>query len=275
MMHTHNSVEGATKVKALTVFVMSALVLAGCAGQHRDLVPLGKQTDAYVNAHNIDGFAGMLAGDAVAKAPDGTMHKGKDSVKAWMGGMMSGFHVDSRGWQQSGDTLSWMSTVRSDAYAAMGVNPLKVNTMAVFAGDKIHYFQANLDEETAGKMRFLQFYNDVVNGGNIDAIDKYVAMDMIDHQAVPPGTPKGLAGVKWYFKMIHEAFPDLHGTPSLVLADGDKVLIYATWEGTNKGRFMGKSATNKKTSWGVVDIIRLVDGKAVEHWGWEDMTGAM
>ena len=161
------------------------------------------------------------------------MHKGKDSVKAWMGGMMSGFHVDSRGWQQSGDTLSWMSTVRSDAFAAMGVNPLEVNTMAIFSGDKIHYFQANLDEETAGKMLFLRFYNEVVNGGNIDAIDKYVANDMIDHQPGPPGTPKGLAGVKWYFKMIHEAFPDLHGTPS------------------------------------------LVDGKAVEHWGWEDKTGAM
>jgi len=168
-----------------------------------------------------------------------------------------------------------MSTVRSDAFAAMSINPLKVNTMAVFAGDKIRYFQANLDQETAGKMLFLRFYNDVVNGGNIDAIDKYVAEDMIERQALPPGTPKGLAGVKWYFKMIREAFPDLHGTPSLVLADGDKVFIYATWEGTNKGRFMGKPATNKKTKWGVVDVIRLVDGKAVEHWGWEDKTGAM
>jgi len=273
-MHTHNIVEGATTVKAIIVLFISALVLAGCAGQNRDLVPLGKQLDAYVNAHNIDGFAGMLADDAIAKAPDGTVHKSKDSVKAWMSGMMSGFHVDSRGWQQSGDTISWMSTVRSDAFAVMGVNPLQVNTMAVFAGDKVHYFEANLDEETAGKMLFLRFYNDVVNGGNINAIDKYVAEDLIEHQVLPPGASKGLAGVKWYFKMIHEAYPDLHGTPSLVLADGDKVFVYATWEGTNKGRFMGKSPTNKRTSWGVVDVIRIVDGKAVEHWGWEDETGA-
>jgi predicted ester cyclase len=262
-------------VRAIIVLSMSALVLAGCGGQNRDLVPLGKQADAYANAHNNDGFAGMLAGDVVAKGPDGSIHRGKDSVKAWFGGMMSGFHVDSRGWQQSGDTLSWMSTVRSDAFDAMGVNPLQTNTMAVFAGDKIRYFQAGLDEETAGKMLFLQFYKDVVNGRNIDAIDKYVAENMIDHQTVPPGTPRGLAGVKWYFKMIHEAYPDLHGTPSLVLADGDKVFIYATWQGTNKGRFMGKAPTNKKSSWGVVDVIRLVDGKAVEHWGWEDMSGAM
>jgi predicted ester cyclase len=153
-----------------------------------------------------------------------------------------------------------MSTVRSDAFDATGVNPVGTNTMAVFSGDKISYFQAEVDQETAGKMLFLQFYKDVVNGGNIDAIDNYVAENMIDHQPVPPGTPRGLAGVKWYFKMVHEAFPDLHGTPSLILADGDKVLIYATWQGTNKGRFMGKAPTNKKSTWGVVDVIRLVDG---------------
>jgi predicted ester cyclase len=274
-MHTNNTVKGATTVKSIIVLFVSALVLAGCAGQNRNLVPLGKQMDAYVNAHNIDGFAGMLAGNAIAKAPDGTMHKGMDSVKAWMSGMMSGFHVDSRGWQQSGDTLSWMSTVRSDAFAAMGLNPIRVNTMAVFAGDKVHYFQANLDEETAGKLLFLQFYKDVVNGNNIEAIDKFVAEGMIDHQAGPPGSPSGLAGVKWYFKAVHDAYPDLHGTPSLILADGDKVFVYATWEGTNRGKFMGKPATNKKSTWGVVDVIRLVDGKAVEHWGWEDQTGAM
>jgi predicted ester cyclase len=262
-------------MKTLIGFFVACLVLAGCAGGNRDLVFLGKQADAFVNAHNIDGFAGLLADDVVSKGPDGSMHKGKDSTKAWIASMQSGFHVDSRGWQQSGDTLTWMSTVRSDAFAAMGINPIVTNTMAVYAGDKIRYFQADLDQESAGKMRFLQFYGEIVNGGNIDAIDNYVTEDIIEHQAVPPGTPPGRDGVKAYFKMIREAYPDLHGTPTLILADGDKVLVYATWEGTNKGKLMGKPASNKKDTWGEVDVIRLVNGKAVEHWGWEDKTGAV
>jgi predicted ester cyclase len=54
----------------------------------------------------------------------------------------------------------------------------------------------------------------------------------------------------------------------LLLAEGNLVFVAATWEGTNKGRFMGKPATNKKTSWPVADVIRIVDGKATEHWGW-------
>jgi predicted ester cyclase len=262
-------------VKTISGLFVACLVLAGCGGGNRDLVPLGKQLDAFVNAHNVDGFAGFLADDVVVNAPDGHIYKGKDSAKVWIGGMMTGFHVDSRGWQQSGDTLSWMSTVQSGAFAAMGINPIKVNTFAVFAGEKVHYFRADLDQETAGKMRFLQFYGEVVNGGNIDAIDNYVTDDMVEHQSLPPGTPKGAAGVKAYFKMVHEAYPDLHGTPTLILADGDKVFIYATWEGTNKGKFMGKPASNKKDTWGVVDVIRLVNGKAVEHWGWDDKTGAL
>jgi predicted ester cyclase len=256
-------------------FLVAGLLLAGCAGQNRDLSTVGKQLDAYVNAHDLNGFASNLADDAVAKGPDGHIYTGKDSVKAWIGALQPGFHVDSWGWQTSGDTLTWISNVHSDVFAAMGVNPIISNTMAVFSGDKIRYFQSTLAKESAGKMRFIQFYAEVVNGGNIDAIDKYVAADMVEHQLLPPGTPKGPEGVKGYFKMIREAFPDLHGTPFLVLAEGDVVSIGATWEGTNKGKFMGKPATNKQLSWTVMDVIRLVDGKAVEHWGWADMADRM
>jgi predicted ester cyclase len=98
---------------------------------------------------------------------------------------------------------------------------------------------------------------------------------MVEHEILPPGIPKGRDGVKALFKMLQVAFPDLHGTPVVVMADGDKVLITATWEGTNKGKFMGKPASNKKYSWTVADLIRLADGKAVEHWGWDDMAERM
>jgi len=262
-------------MKNTLAFLVAGLLLAGCAGQNRDLSTLGKQMDAYMNAHDLNGFASGIADDAVSKGPDGTLHTGKDSVKAWIAGLIPGFHVESWGWQTSGDTLTWISSVRSDAFAAMGVNPIRSNTMAVFSGDKIRYFQAVLDKETAEKMRFVQFYAEVINGGNTEAIDKYVAPDMVEHAPVPPGAPKGLDGVKGYFKMIREAFPDLHAKPFLILADGDNVSVSATWEGTNKGKFMGKPASNRKMSWTVTDIIRLVDGKAVEHWGWDDMMERM
>lgn len=48
---------------------------------------------------------------------------------------------------------------------------------------------------------------------------------------------------------------------------GDTVLAYFTTTGTNSGPFMGKPATNKTISFEGVDIIRVKNGKAVEHWG--------
>jgi steroid delta-isomerase-like uncharacterized protein len=255
--------------------LICCLALVGCGKMGHELAPLGKQLDAAVNSHDVAGFAKLLTDDVVVKAPDGKMYKGKDSVQAWMAGLMPGFHVESYGWEQSGDTLKWMSTVHSEMFAKMGINPIRTNTMAIFAGDKVRDFSAVLNGESTGKMKFLQFYADVVNGGDVEAVDKYLAEDIIENQPLPPGVPKGRAGVKAFFKMIREAFPDLHGTPSLVLADGDYVVVTAKWEGTNKGSFMGKPATNKSLSWTVVDIIRLADGKAVEHWGWDDLAERM
>lgn len=57
----------------------------------------------------------------------------------------------------------------------------------------------------------------------------------------------------------------------MVMADGDYALIVGTWTGTNKGKFFGMPATNKSMTWTVSDLVRMVNGKAVEHWGWDDM----
>jgi predicted SnoaL-like aldol condensation-catalyzing enzyme len=261
--------------RILYCVVVAGLAFAGCTGPGRDLVTTAKQLDVMANAHDADGFSALLTDNVVAKSPDGTTHSGKDSVRAWIKGLMPGFHVDSHGFQQSGDTVSWMSTVHSDAFASMGLNPIKTNTMAVFDGNKVRYFEAAFDRETSGKLRFLQFYADVINGGNDDAIDNYLAPDFVEHQQLPPGTPTGREGVKSFFRMVHQAFPDLHGTPVLVMADGDLVLIWARWEGTDKGKFMGQPPTNKKLSWTVADVVRIVDGKATEHWGSDDMAMRM
>jgi predicted ester cyclase len=261
--------------KSVLVFIGTALLMTGCGGSSRDLVSLAKRMDAAVNAHDADAFVGFMADDVVIKGPDGSMHRGKDSARVWINGIIPGFHVESIGWQQSGDTVTWMSTVRSDAFGRMGVNPIKSNTMAVFHGDKLAYFVATLDNETQGKMEFLQFFAEVVEGKNVDAIDKFISPDLVEHQPLPPGTPQGREGVKAFFHVMLAAFPDLHVTPLVIMADGDKVLFSSTWEGTNKGNFMGKPASNKKYSWTVADLIRLADGKAVEHWGWDDMAERM
>ncbi len=152
---------------------------------------------------------------------------------------------------------------------------MKTNTFAVFSGDKVRYFQAVFDNETMNKMRFLQFYSVFVNGKHVDSLDSFLTDDFVDHQPMPPNMPKGVAGVKALFKMFNEAFPDLYVTPTLTLGEGDYVFLASTWEGTNKGKFMGMAPTNKKMTWSSGDVVRMVNGKAAEHWGWDDMAEQM
>ena len=60
-----------------------------------------------------------------------------------------------------------------------------------------------------------------------------------------------------------------------MIAEGDRVVVRQTWTGTQRGEFMGMPATGKSVSWGVIDIVRLADGKAAEHWGQMDAMGLM
>lgn len=45
---------------------------------------------------------------------------------------------------------------------------------------------------------------------------------------------------------------------------------YTTMRGTHRGDFMGLAASGKKIEVKGVDIVRFANGKAVEHWGWND-----
>jgi predicted SnoaL-like aldol condensation-catalyzing enzyme len=255
--------------------VVATLMLGGCGRQHHNLTPLAERLDAFANAHDLNGITSLLTDDVVIKGPDGSTHVGKDSARAWLEPYLPGFHVESYGWEHAGDTLKWMSTVHSDAFAHMGINPMKLHTMAVFSGERIRYFATAPNQETANKLRFQEFFNTVVNERHIDDVDKFLSDDFVEHQPLPPNAPKGRDGVKSFFRMVTEAFPDLHVTIDLSLGDGDYVFVASTWTGTNKGAFMGRRPTNKSMTWTSGDVVRILDGKATEHWGWDNMAEMM
>jgi predicted ester cyclase len=48
-----------------------------------------------------------------------------------------------------------------------------------------------------------------------------------------------------------------------------------TVSGTMKGAFMGTPATGKKATWSEIHIVRLANGKVVEHWANVDQMGMM
>ncbi|MBS1911708.1 MAG: ester cyclase [Bacteroidetes bacterium] len=118
-----------------------------------------------------------------------------------------------------------------------------------------------------------QFVDRVFNKGDVSAIDELVSPDFVEHDP-SPGQEPGIAGFKKMVTQWRAAFPDQNTTIDDIFASGDKVVIRSTMSGTNSGPMMGTPATNKAVKVEGIDIIRIKDGKAVEHWGQMDL-GAM
>jgi steroid delta-isomerase-like uncharacterized protein len=125
------------------------------------------------------------------------------------------------------------------------------------------------------KALIVRFVDELFNRGNTGIVGEIFAPDFIEHEQLPPGIPSGREGVKVMTTVLRNAFPDFKATMDDILADGDKVVIRMTWSGTQKGEFMGVPASGKHVSFGVIDIIRIANGKFVEHWGQMDSMSLM
>ncbi len=75
--------------------------------------------------------------------------------------------------------------------------------------------------------------------------------------------------------MFRQAFPDSYFTVEDMIAEGDKVATRKTFHGTHQGEFMGIPPTGQQVSIGLIDIVRIVDGRVVEHWAMGDNLGMM
>ena len=113
-----------------------------------------------------------------------------------------------------------------------------------------------------------------INQKNLDALDEVVAPDMTEHDPAPGQAP-GLEGVKQYFSSLHAAFPDVQMDVEEMIAEADKVVARVSVSGTQRGEFMGIAPTGNRVAITGIDILRVADGKIVEHWGNFDDLGMM
>jgi predicted ester cyclase len=123
-----------------------------------------------------------------------------------------------------------------------------------------------IDENVA---LFRRFVDELINNRNLAAIDTMVAEDFVEHGGLP-GFPAGREGLKQLFAAVLGGFPDLTAQVEDSMAQGDKVMLRMTWRGTQTGSFVFLPPSGKEATFGVIDIVRVADGKLVEHWGITD-----
>lgn len=120
-----------------------------------------------------------------------------------------------------------------------------------------------------------RLYLEVLVAGNYDLIDELVADGFIDHAGFP-GQPPGKEGVRFFVDVLRAAFADLDVKSSEpALAEGNLEAARTVLTGTHQGEFLGVAPTGRNVEFETFNILRIEDGKVVEHWGTADAIGLL
>jgi predicted ester cyclase len=113
------------------------------------------------------------------------------------------------------------------------------------------------------------------NQAKFAVCDELVDPSLVEHQNYGPHHAPGAEGVKAVIASLHRAYPDFRLEIEHLSVDGELVWLHMQGSGTNDGSFMGNQPTGRKMQIDVFDLLRVRDGRLVEHWGVPDRLGAL
>jgi predicted ester cyclase len=79
------------------------------------------------------------------------------------------------------------------------------------------------------------FIQELFTDGDLDAVDRHLSSDFVNHDASFPGAPDGPAGMRLAAAMFRQALPDWHSEVEQLVAEDDTVVERFTASGTHRG----------------------------------------
>jgi predicted ester cyclase len=113
------------------------------------------------------------------------------------------------------------------------------------------------------------------NGGELAVADELTSADLVEHQEFGPDHAAGAEGVRAVIASLRRAFSDFHLTIEDLVVTGDTAWLRMVATGTNDGSYMGHPPTGRRMRVHVIDVLRVENGRVVEHWGVPDRLGAL
>jgi predicted ester cyclase len=135
--------------------------------------------------------------------------------------------------------------------------------------------------QEANKATARRYYEEVLNQGNMAAVEELVAPNHVLHGLGVPPLPAGTSALdrlRQAVNRLRAIFPDLHYTVEDQIAEGDKVVTRWTRRGTQQGEWTNTpfgtiAPTGKEVTTTGVAIQRFVNGKIAETWVDQDSLG--
>ena len=115
---------------------------------------------------------------------------------------------------------------------------------------------------------------DAWNNRQLEAFDELIAPDVVRHcQATPGADVRSLDQLKEFLRQDTAVFPDSIQTITHLVAEGDFVAAWSTYEGTQKGPMGPFPSTGAKAKFDFGAMFRIEDGKIAEWWvTWDNIT---
>jgi steroid delta-isomerase-like uncharacterized protein len=112
------------------------------------------------------------------------------------------------------------------------------------------------------------------NSRQPEAFDELIAPDVVRHcQATPGVDVRSLDQLKEFLRQDTAVFPDSIQTITHLVAEGDLVAAWSTYEGTQKGPMGPFPPSSAKAKFDFGAVFRIEGGKIAEWWvTWDNMT---
>lgn len=115
----------------------------------------------------------------------------------------------------------------------------------------------------------------LMDEGDVDGVDRVFAPDVLDHDPMP-GAPEGIEGVRALFAAVVAGFDDVrHEVEYQARIDDERVVTVWRMTGRHVGEFLGVPATGKPVDFKGIDVVRVREGRIVEHHHVEQLLQAM
>jgi len=119
-----------------------------------------------------------------------------------------------------------------------------------------------------------RLHTELFSSGDLATLDRFFAPDVVSHD-MPPGFPQGIEGVRLFFSAFREGMPDVGVRIDDIVVEDDRAAVATMIEGTHTGTLMGIEPTGRRISVRGIDMVRVADGRIVEHRGLTDTVGLL
>jgi len=128
----------------------------------------------------------------------------------------------------------------------------------------------------ANKALVRRWFEEVWNQGREETIDELFATHAVGYGLGDTDvTTRGPAEFKIFANNLRGALPDVHMKIEDSIAEGDKVTVRLSVEGTHKGGHLGVAPTGRRIRIAGIVVVRISNGQIVEGWNSWDQLGLL